>query len=135
MDDGRVFFSVKVPSKSTTNASARQHVFYSPPIWDNSLAGRWIMLSVTYDVEARTVAHYVNGVAVSQEAIPSFALVDSIRVGEASICNWNEPMYRSDAEFVVRNLNGSMDEFSIYSGALSADELSTLYQSGTPHEP
>ena len=134
MDDGRVFFSVKVPPPNDPNVAVRQHEFYSPSIWGASLSGRWIMLSVTYDVDARVVTHYLNGVAISSEAIPEFALIESIQIGEASICNWSEPMYRTDAQFVVRNLNGSMDEFAIYSGSLSAEEILKLYRVGNPND-
>ncbi len=130
MDDGRIFFSVKVPPATGSNEPAKQRVYYSPSIWNASLSGRWIMLSVTYDVENQTVTHYLNGSPISGEVIPDFALVDSIQVGAASICNWNEPMYRNDAKFVVRNLNGSMDELSIYSGALEEQEIMGLYRIG-----
>jgi hypothetical protein len=134
MDDGRIFFSVKLPAPEDPNVPARQHEFYSPSIWGASLSGRWIMLCVTYDVEASLVTHYLNGVAISSEPIPPFALIESIQIGRASICNWSEPMYRKDAQFVVRNLNGSMDEFAIYSGALSAAEIQKLYRVGNPND-
>jgi hypothetical protein len=61
-------------------------------------------------------------------------LVESIRIGSASICNWSEPMYRTDPKFVLRNLNGSMDEFAMFSGALTADEVLHLYRLGNPNE-
>jgi hypothetical protein len=131
MDDGRIFFSVKVPPREGGNQPGFvQLVFYSPTIWDASLSGRWIMLAVTYDVEQQRVTHYLNGSPVSSEVIPENALVESIQIGSASICNWSEPMYRTDPEFVLRNLNGSMDEFALYSGTLSADEILQLYRVG-----
>lgn len=130
MNDGRVFFSVKVPPAAGSDKPAKQPEYYSPSIWNASLSGRWIMLSVTYDVDAKTVTHYLNGSPLSSESISDSALVESIRVGAASICNWNEPMYRNDAKFVVRNLNGSMDELSIYSGALTEQEIMGLYRIG-----
>ena len=43
-------------------------------------------------------------------------------------------MYRTDPTFVVRNLNGSVDEFALFSGALSSSEISGLYQAGNPNE-
>lgn len=133
MDDGRIFFSVKVPSEDAT-VKREQPVFYSPSIWTPSLSGRWIMLAVTYDVDHQQVKHYLNGKAISNESIPDPLLVESIRVGQASICNWNEPMYRTDPEFVLRNLNGTMDEFAIFSTALSPAEIKQWYESGNPNE-
>jgi hypothetical protein len=60
--------------------------------------------------------------------------VESINIGAASICNWSEPMYRTDPKFVVRNLNGSLDEFAAFSSALSADEIMNLFRTGNPNE-
>ncbi|MEZ6136737.1 MAG: LamG-like jellyroll fold domain-containing protein [Pirellulaceae bacterium] len=133
MNDGRIFFSVKVP-RSGTQAEFEQPVFYSPSIWSPALSGRWTMLAVTYDVDRQKVTHYFNGKAIGSESIPDQFLVDSIRIGQASICNWSEPMYRTDPEFVLRNLNGTMDEFAILSGALSADEILQWYETGNPNE-
>lgn len=133
MNDGRLFFSVKARQRNQDGAAA-QHIFYSPPIWDASLGGQWIMLAVVYDTDAQRVTHYVDGKAVSREAIPADHLVDTIRIGAASIGNWSEPMYRTDPEFVVRNLNGSMDEFAMFAAALSDEQILNWYQAGNPHE-
>ena len=133
MYDGRVFFSVKVPRPDGVS-EFDQPVFHSPKIWDASLNGRWIMLAVTYDVDQAQVTHYLNGRSISSESIPENQIVNSIRIGPASICNWSEPMYRTDPQFVLRNLNGSMDEFALYSDALSADEILQLYRDGSPNE-
>lgn len=137
MDDGRIFFSVKVPQANTDGreqAQLAQRVFYSPKIWDASWSGRWIMLAVTYDVDQARVTHYFNGEPISSESIPDGALVESIRIGPASICNWSDPKYQTDPQFVLRNLNGSMDEFTLYSGALPADEILQLYRDGDSGE-
>jgi ferric-dicitrate binding protein FerR (iron transport regulator) len=133
MDDGRIFFSVKVPREDQPTAG-KQPIYYSPSIWNPSLSGRWIMLAVTYDVDLRQVTHYLNGKPISTEAIDASSLVESIRVGHASICNWSEPMYSADPDFVLRNLNGTMDEFAMFSGPLTADEVLKLYDRGNPNE-
>ncbi|QDS94463.1 FecR protein [Roseimaritima multifibrata] len=137
MEDGRVFFSVKVPETDQAGrdpSETVQPVYYSPKIWNASLSGRWIMLAVTYDVENARVMHFLNGEPISSAPIADKDLVESIQIGAASICNWSEPMYRTDPQFVLRNLNGSMDEFALYSGALSADEILQLYRIGNPNE-
>lgn len=133
MNDGRIFFSVKVPMADEVPKQT-QPVFYSPRVWNPSLSGRWMMLAVTYDVDRQTITHYLNGTAISNERIPDSSLVDSIRIGQASICNWSEPMYRIDPEFALRNLNGTMDEFAMFSGALSNDEILKWYETGNPNE-
>ncbi|MGC6444433.1 MAG: LamG-like jellyroll fold domain-containing protein [Rubripirellula sp.] len=134
MDDGRIFFSVKTPNSKDSKNRTSQHVFYSPSIWDKTKTGRWMMLSVSYDPAQKQVTHFLNGKAISNEKIPEFAIVDTINIGDASICNWNDPSYRSDAKFVVRNLNGCMDEFAIYSAPLTPNEIQSLYQSGNPND-
>jgi Concanavalin A-like lectin/glucanases superfamily/FecR protein len=132
MDDGRLFFSVKKndtwdPKKGEKD----KHIFYSAPFWNASMSGQWLMLATTYDVEARTVTHYLNGQQLSQEAIPAEYLVETVRIGAASLCNWGLPE-RDDSRFAVRNLNGSMDEFALFSAALTAKEITELYEQGKP---
>lgn len=132
MNDGRMFFSVK--SDRPRTAAVSQHVFYSQPFWDASLSGKWIMLAAVYNTDAKQVTHYLNGQPLSREAIPDEYLVDTIQIGAASICNWSQPMYRTDPEFAVRNLNGSMDEFAMFSSALTDQQILEWFQAGNPHE-
>lgn len=135
MNDGRLFFSVKLPNaEELSESELPRQVFYSPPFWNTSLSGQWIMLCTVYDVDQKQVTHYVDGESIGSRSIPEGLLVDSIKIGSASICNWSEPMYRTDPTFVVRNLNGSVDEFALFSGALSSNEISGLYQAGNPNE-
>jgi hypothetical protein len=39
---------------------------------------------------------------------------------------------RTDPEFVIRSLNGLMDEFAIFSGALSGPEIKSMFEAGNP---
>lgn len=135
MADGRLFFSVKRPLTPSESASEEsQKIFFSPPVFDSKYLGQWIMLGVTYDIEKKSVTHYVNGHAVSSETIAEPFLVESIRIGAASIGNWSEPMYRTDPTFVVRNLNGCLDEFAIFEDVLAAEEIQRIFELGTPNE-
>jgi|GEM_PF-323332 len=132
MDDGRLFFSVKKRDDWNPDIGEKdKHVYYSPAIWDNSLSGRWIMLSTVYDVDARRVTHYMNGQLKSEEEIPEEYLVERVSIGNASLCNWSLPE-RDEPKFAVRNLNGSLDEFALFSAALSADEIQEMYEHGKP---
>lgn len=136
MEDGRMFFSIKIPEgRNVQEGKTKQQVFYSPSIWDLPKSGRWMMLSVSYDIQQKQVTHYLNGKPVSRETIPDAALIEAIRVGDGSIGNWSQPMYRTDPEFVLRNLHGSMDEFAIFSTALSDQEIETLFRTGGLVEP
>ncbi len=130
--DGRIFFSVKHPHRKGT--SWRQTVFYSPDIWRDEMSGEWNMLAVTYDRRRGQVAHYVNGKQISMETIPEHATVPGVRIGSASIANWADPMYRTDEEFTCRNLNGAIDEFLIFDGALTAVDVARLYSESAVRE-
>ncbi len=132
MDDGRLFFSVKKRDVfDRTKGEMDKHVFYSPPFWSSTLSGQWLMLATTYDVEARTVTHYLNGDELSREAIPTEYLVESVRIGNASLGNWGLPE-RNEPRFAVRNLNGTIDEFKLYGAALTAPQIRRLYTDGKP---
>jgi len=132
-NDGRLFFSVKKYDRSTLSPGSKdKYNSFSRPFWNPALSGQWLMLAVTYDVNARRVTHYLNGEVIGSETIPDEFLVEKVNIGNASICNWSEPVYRKDAEFTVRNLNGSMDEFALLRAALSENEIQEIYQHGRP---
>lgn len=134
--DGRLFFSIKPDDQDKmTRDQRQQQIYHSPPFWDTSLSGKWIMLCTVYDPDQQQVTHYLNGDAMSQHPIPDHLIIKQIKIGAASICNWSEPMYRTDPTFVVRNLNGSIDEFAIFDAPLSGQEVKQLYQSGNPYLP
>lgn len=132
MDDGRLFFSVKKRDQWNPKKGEKdKHIFYSPPFWNSSLSGQWIMIATTYDVDARMVTHYLNGQVLSQEAVPEEYLVETVSMGAASLCNWGLPE-RNDPHFAVRNLNGSMDEFALFAAALTPKEIADIYEHGKP---
>lgn len=132
MDDGRLFFSVKKNDVwDVTKGEKDKHIFFSPPFWNASMSGRWLMLATVYNGDNREVIHYVNGEVLSQEAIPDEYLVSNIRIGDASLCNWGLPE-KDQPKFAIRNLNGSMDEFLMYSAPLSTDEIRKLYEASKP---
>lgn len=132
MDDGRLFFSVKKNDVFDRSKGERdKHVFYSPPFWDSTLSGRWLMLATVYDGNSLQVTHYLNGQVLSRESIPPEYLVTDIRIGDASVCNWGLPE-RNQPRFAVRNLNGDLDEFLLFDSPLSDAEVRQLYEEGRP---
>ena len=132
MDDGRLFFSVKKRDVfDRANGEKDKHIFYSPPFWTTGLSGQWLMIATVYNVDARMVTHYLNGDVLSREAVLAEYLVETVRIGEASIGNWGLPKW-NEPRFAVRNLNGTIDEFKLFSAALSADEIRRLYTDGKP---
>lgn len=128
LDTGQLFFSVRV---SQQQGGQEHRVVLSPPFWNPTLSGKWLHLVTTYDVDAKTTTHYLNGRQLIAESIPLHQLVETTRIGMASIGNWSMPT-RPDSDFAIRNLNGRIDEFAIFSAALSAEEVAEMYESGKP---
>ncbi|NND98682.1 MAG: hypothetical protein HKN47_15275 [Pirellulaceae bacterium] len=128
LDTGQLFFSVR-PGEQARAMGHREVL--SPVFWDPSMSGQWLHLATTYDVDAKTTTHYLNGQLLHQESIPDIQLVPVTRIGMATIGNWSVPT-KPDAHFAIRNLNGSLDELVIFQAALSADEIAEMYTSGSP---
>ena len=89
------------------------------------------MLATVYDVDQRRVTHYLNGAPLSRETMPEDYVVENVNIGAASIGNWDLPI-REDPHFAVRNLNGSMDEFALFSAPLTDEEIAEIYAHGKP---
>lgn len=128
LDTGQLFFSVRV---SRQQGGPQHKVALSPPFWNPTLSGKWLHLATAYDVDSKTTTHYLNGKLLSRESIPDHQLVETTRIGMASIGNWSVPT-KPDEHFAIRNLNGCIDEFTIFSAALTADEIAEIYELGNP---
>ncbi len=124
-DGGEIFFSVGIGKERL------HHVNLSPVIWQHTDGERWLHLATTYDCATRTCIHYVNGEEVSRDQAPEDKAVPFLTIGNAQIGNWGLPT-REEPEFAVRNLNGRLDEFSIFSSVLSPEEVHILYLAGKP---
>ena len=130
MSDGRLFFSVKKRDRwDSSKGEKDKHIYFSDPFWKPSLSGQWLMLATTYDVENKAVSHFLNGERISVEGIPAEYLVETVRIGNASLANWGQPE-RNEPGFAIRNLNGSLHEFVLFRSALTAEEITEIYQHG-----
>ncbi len=141
-DDGRLMFSVMVDDTQDVRVPNRfdqrivqdaglHRVYFTEPFWDISKAGQWFHIVAVYDPVGRQVVQYVNGNQLSSERIIDKFHITSLRIGPAEIGNWGQP-FRQSPWFAVRNLNGTIDELSIYNAALAAEEIQDLYQQGKP---
>jgi hypothetical protein len=84
--------------------------------------GQWIHLAVVYDHQNRHVTHYVDGEPASQDPI---VCDQPLRIGNAEIGNWNFASFRVSQP--IRFFSGCMDEFLMFSRALSHQEIERLY--------
>lgn len=131
MNDGRLFFSVKANDPKVNPKLKDKQIVYSPSFWNPALSGKWIQIATTYETQTHTVTHYLNGKPFHQETLENSMRVQTISIGPATIGNWSEPT-RNDPKFAIRNLNGSIDDFSIFNTALSPSEIADLYKKGKP---
>ncbi len=125
LEDGRLFFSVGIGKEKF------HHIFHSPTVWDHTDCEQWLHLVTTYDVASRTCTHYLNGKEISHASAPPEKGVEALIIGNAQIGNWGLPT-REEPDFAVRNLNGRLDEFTIYNSILTSQEIQSLYQIGKP---
>jgi len=135
LDTGQLFFSVRW--KPDHNGSglhkhgATHRVVLSPPFWKPSMSGKWLHLATTYNAVTGRATHYLNGRQIHTAIIPEHLRVTTTRIGAASLGNWSSPT-RPDAGFAIRNLNGSIDEFAVFSAALTPAEIKDIYDNGAP---
>jgi hypothetical protein len=122
-NDGVLGLTVFGPS------AGKFQILASPQVLRVDQLGMWTHLAVVIDGTARQVTHYVNGSAIARQALkvrPPF------QVGSAELGNWNARSGPDPAPVLIRNLSGSLDEFELFSRALSDAEVRKLYAQGKP---
>lgn len=78
--------------------------------------GKWTFIAAVYDQDAGTVKLYVNGAIYKKEG--------TLGAGQERICIGANPSF-------MEYFSGVIDEVKIYNRALSADELKSLYETGS----
>ena len=134
MNDGRLMFTTKVRDFNNKVKHLHSHKpSYSPVFWKPEYAGKWLHLGVRLDVEQQVVTHFVNGKVFSVHDIEPDYEVSFTRFGTGEIGNWGLPN-KPDKYYAVRNLNGAIDEFAIFSEALSDEEIKNIFDKGNPYQ-
>ncbi|MFI4874718.1 MAG: LamG-like jellyroll fold domain-containing protein [Blastopirellula sp. JB062] len=105
------------------------HDYRSPPIFRLQDLGQWVHLATVYDAHEKQVKHYVNGQLVSSEPFQD-AAHGKLTIENATIGNWS-PTKKEKASR-IRNLNGSIDELTVYQSALDGAEIAEIYEKGRP---
>lgn len=107
--------------------SGKHRDYDSPVIFVPSRFGQWTHVAVVYDHRERIVAHYVDGERVVAHPL---SFETKLRIGDAELANWGVPPRAGGAS--IRNLIGLIDEFAVFSDALSDEEIRRLYEAGQP---
>jgi anti-sigma factor RsiW len=129
-EDGRLMFSVAYPKPDELNNKKAKlnQIYYSPAVLNAATMGGWHQLAVTYDNQSGEATQYFDGVRVSKEISAYHTPGRSLQFGPCELGNWGLPT--EGHQFPIRNLNGALDEFAIYSARLSDDEIKGLYEHG-----
>ncbi len=109
--------------------SGSSEIIASPAVLTLDKIGMWTHLAVVIDGKNGKVVHYVNGNPVARRALK---LRPPFRLGSAELGNWNPQTGPNPAPSLTRNLSGSLDEFELFSVALSDAEVHKLYTEGKP---
>jgi len=131
-EDGRLMFSLIYPDPAdpSSRAKRRNQIYYSPPVFTAANRDRWHHLAVAYDNQTGEAVQYFDGELVSREVSPFHAPGRPILFGPCELGNWGLPT--EGHKFPIRNLDGSMDEFAIYSARLTDQEIREQYENGKP---
>lgn len=99
----------------------------TPPVLRLDQFGLWIHLAVVVDGESKRAVHYLNGVPVSEHVLK---IAPPFRIGVAELGNWNARGFPKNDPFMIRNFSGAMDDFCLFSRALSSAEIRELFSVG-----
>jgi hypothetical protein len=127
-EDGSLMFSIIYRPADATKSAQWNQMYFSKPVLSAESLGRWHHIAVTYDNQTGEVVQYFDGSEVSREVSKLHQPGRLITFGPCEIGNWGLPT--KGHQFPVRNLNGAIDEFAIYSTVLGAGELRDIFQRG-----
>ncbi|MGA2248077.1 MAG: LamG-like jellyroll fold domain-containing protein [Verrucomicrobiota bacterium] len=109
--------------------STEYQILASPPVIGVDDLGTWLHLAVVLDGKANEAVQYLNGVPVSRRTLK---IRPPFRFNSTELGNWNPRRDPGSEPSLIRNLSGSMDDFELFSRALSQAEIWELYTSGKP---
>lgn len=127
-EDGSLMFSIVYRPDGTLRGGQYNQMYYSKPVFTADSLGRWHHLAVTYDNQSGQVTQYFDGQEVSREVSALHQPDRPITFGPCEIGNWGLPT--ASHPFPIRNLNGAIDEFAIYSSVLAGEEVKKMYEAG-----
>ena len=92
----------------------------SPQVVTPSDFGRWMHLATVIDAEKSEMRHYVNGIRV---ALGPLRRHPPVKLGMANLGNLDATWYNTQP---VRNFNGRIDEFALFTRALTNEEIAAM---------
>jgi hypothetical protein len=129
-EDGSLMFSIMYRPDGITRAGDWNQMYFSKPVFSADSLGRWHHIAVSYDNQSGQVIQYFDGAEVGREVSKLHQAGRPITYGPCELGNWGLPT--QGHQFPIRNLNGAIDEFAIYSAVLSAAEIQSIFENGNP---
>jgi hypothetical protein len=129
-EDGSLMFSIIYRPEGVTRGGTWNQIYYSKPVFTADSLGRWHHLAVTYDNASGMVLQYFDGKEEGHEVSALHQPDRPIVFGPCELGNWGLPT--QGHPFPIRNLNGAIDEFAIYSAVLSGAEIQSIFENGNP---
>jgi hypothetical protein len=120
-NDGKLILGVQGRPKG------RGAHYHAPDALTPQRYGQWLHLAVVYDRDGGRVTHYLDGQPLVELPL-EFDI--PLTIGRAELGNWNMAAHRNPTP--IRFLTGCMDEFLLFSRALSGQEIERLYTQGRP---
>lgn len=127
-EDGSLMFSIAYRPNNQIKAGKYNQMYFSQPVFTADSLGRWHHLAVTYDSQSGEVIQYFDGREVDREVSRLHLPSRDITFGPCEIGNWGLPTEGHPSP--IRNLNGAIDEFAIYSAVLKGDEVRAIFEAG-----
>ena len=117
-DSGGILYANLVDTNSISHEIESPSGLLVPGVWQH--------VALTYDKASGTGAIYINGVAVTVLNLGSFTTITSF----TNLLLGARTLFASVGS-PASQYSGEMDEISLYSRALSASEIQTIYQNGS----
>ncbi len=103
--------------------------YQSAPVLGQAQLGQWLHLAASYGGPGGEVVHFVNGEAVAREPVRDHS---TISVPRGELGNWSATDWSQQSAADIRNLNGRMDEFLVFSTALDEEGVRAVFEKGRP---
>jgi len=114
---GRLLFGLRATTEISYESWER---LVSPQVVTPNDFGRWIHLATVLDSEKKEIRHYFNGREVAKGPLRRNT---PVRLGTANIGNLDPTYYNTQP---VRNFNGRIDEFALFTRALTTAEITAM---------
>ena len=111
-------------SSRSQNGKGMKSAKYMPEAWEKDA---WYHIIASFDYENKAITLYVNGEKAAENTNAAFE-TNVFTAGTVTVYDSIGLNHKATGTTDMNRLNGSVDDFRLYNRALTADEVSALYQ-------